>query len=245
MSLENIQDGEIATVIANGLCRITIDRIAKRNALTMKMFATLTESLQLADQRADVQSIFVSGAGNMFCSGHDLGAFAQWPQHASDPVPRFLHAIAAVRKPIVIAAYGAATGIGVTWLLHADWVVTSPETVFRLPFIDLGIAPEAASTILLKETIGAARAKKLLLGGESFTGAEAFAWGLVTEMVPAHDVVATGIRRAEWLATKDTTTLRRIKMWMRSSDGIHKRINDEVDAINSAVVRRNLKEKEK
>lgn len=229
----------IVSSVSVGICRITIERPDKRNALTMPMFAALAESLRLADERADVRSILVTGSGNSFCAGHDLAAFGEWPQEPKDPVPTFLHAIANVRKPVVIAAQGSATGIGVTWLLHADWVVTSPETVFRLPFIDLGIAPEAASSVLLKEAVGLARAKKLLLGGEKFTGAEAAEWGLVAEVVAAQEVSATATRRAEFLAAKDAVMLRQIKDWLHPADGFHQRIDEEVNVINAAVLRRN------
>jgi enoyl-CoA hydratase/carnithine racemase len=242
----NILDRDcIVSSVSGGICRITIERPEKRNALTMSMFAALAESLRLADEHADVRCILVTGSGNSFCAGHDLAAFSEWPQQPHDPVPIFLHAIANVRKPVVIAVQGSATGIGVTWLLHADWVVTSAETVFRLPFIDLGIAPEAASTVLLKEAVGVVRAKKLLMSGEKFTGAEAVEWGLVAEMVAAEEVSATAARRAEFLASKDAVMLRQIKDWLHPADGFHQRIDEEVNAINAAVLRRNQRLQEK
>lgn len=167
--------------VQDGVWHLCIARPEKRNALTMPMFATIAEALKAADERDDVRSILVTGAGDVFCAGHDLKAFEEWPQKPQDAVPTFLHAIADVRKPVVIAVQGSATGIGVTWLLHADWVVTSADTVLRLPFVDLGIVPEAASTLLLQRAVGLPRARRLLLGGERFTGAEACEWGLVAE----------------------------------------------------------------
>lgn len=235
----------IVSSLSDGIWHITIERPEKRNALTMPMFAALAESLRLADERADVRCILVAGSGNSFCAGHDLAAFEEWPQQPDDPVPTFLHAIANVRKPVVIAVQGSATGIGVTWLLHADWVVTGAETVFRLPFIDLGIAPEAASTMLLKEIVGLARAKKLLLGGEKFTGAQAAEWGLVAEVVPIQEVAAAANRRAEFLAAKDPVMLRQIKDWLHPAGSFHRRIDEEVNAINAAVVRRNQTSRER
>ncbi len=205
----------------------------------------LAQSLRSADDRPDVRSILVTGSGPSFCAGHDLAAFDEWPQSPEDPVPAFLHAIADVQKPVVIAVHGSATGIGVTWLLHADWVVTSPETLFRLPFIDLGIAPEAASTLLLKEAIGAARAKRLLLGGEKFTGAQAAEWGLVSELVSASDVANAAARRAEFLAAKDPLMLRQIKNWLQPADRLHPRIDEEVRVINAAVLRRSKASQER
>ncbi|WP_257221578.1 enoyl-CoA hydratase-related protein [Delftia sp. 60] len=222
----------------DGVWHLCIARPEKRNALTMPMFATIAEALKAADERDEVRSIRVTGAGDVFCAGHDLKAFEEWPQKPQDAVPTFLHAIADVRKPVVIAVQGSATGIGVTWLLHADWVVTSADTVLRLPFVDLGIVPEAASTLLLQRAVGLPRARRLLLGGEKFTGAEACEWGLVAEAPPAAEVGARAWERANFLAAKDPTIVRRIKDWLHPSSEYHQRIDEEVIEINAAVGRR-------
>ncbi|CAN7679842.1 enoyl-CoA hydratase-related protein [Acidovorax sp. LjRoot117] len=224
--------------VQDGVWHLCIARPEKRNALTMPMFAAIAEALKTADERDDVRCMLVTGAGEVFSAGHDLKAFDEWPQQPQDAVPSFLHAIADVRKPVVMAVHGSATGIGVTWLLHADWVVTSSDTVFRLPFIDLGIVPEAASTLLLQQAVGLPRAKRLLLGGEKFTGAEACEWGLVAEVSPAIDVAARAWERAKFLATKDPTILRRIKDWLHPSSEYHQRIDEEVIEINAAIGRR-------
>ncbi len=236
MSTENTES--IQCSVQDGVWHLCIARPEKRNALTMPMFAAIAEALKAADRRDDVRCILVTGAGDVFCAGHDLKAFDEWPQEPQDAVPTFLHAIADVRKPVVIAVHGSTTGIGVTWLLHADWVVTSADTVFRLPFIDLGIAPEAASTLLLQRAVGLPRAKRLLLGGEKFTGAEACEWGLVAEVSSAAEIHARGWERAKLLASKDPTILRRIKDWLHPGSEYHQRIDDEVIEINAAVGRR-------
>lgn len=224
--------------VQDGVWHLCITRPEKRNALTMPMFAAIANALNAADQRDDVRCVLVTGAGDVFCAGHDLKAFDEWPQQPQDAVPSFLHAIADVRKPVVIAVHGSATGIGVTWLLHADWVVTSADTVFRLPFIDLGIVPEAASTLLLQRAIGMPRAKRLLFGGEKFTGAEAYEWGLIAEISPAGEVGSRASDRVKLLASKDPAILRRIKDWLHPSSEYHQRIDDEVIEINAAVGRR-------
>lgn len=221
-----------------GIWHIHIDRPRKRNALTMPMFRALARALEAAGQDEAARCILVTGAGDAFCAGHDLEAFDEWPQQPGDAVPDFLHAIADARKPVVIAAHGAAAGIGVTWLLHADWTITSPDTSFRLPFVDLGIAPEAASTLLLQQTVGLQRARRLLLGGERFTGAEAHQWGLVTELEAPGGVIDKAWERARFLASKDPATLRRIKDWLHPADAYHQRIDEEIGAINAAVIRR-------
>lgn len=239
MSMEVcMETTSIVSAVQDGIWHIAINRPQKRNALTMPMFLAIAESLQEADQREEVRCILVTGTGETFCAGHDLNAFEEWPQEPGDPVPTFLRAIATVSKPVVIAATGSATGIGSTWLLHADWVVTSPDTTFRFPFIDLGIVPEAASTLLLPRAVGIQRAKRLLLGGEKFSGAEAHAWGFVAEVLPAADVARTARARAESLASKDPVILRRIKDWLHPGNEYHQRIGEEVIEINAAIGRR-------
>jgi len=224
--------------IENGLLHICIDRPDKRNALTMPMFTAITAALKEADQRDDVLCIVVTGNGSAFCAGHDLKAFEEWPQQPQDPVPTFLHAITDVRKPLVIAAHGSAAGIGVTWLLHADWVVTSEDTKLKLPFIDMAIAPEAASTLLLQRAVGLPLAKRLIFGGETFSGADAYQWGLVAELSPAEDVKARAFERAKFFASKDPVILRKMKDWLHPSNEYHQRIDEEVEGINAAVERR-------
>lgn len=228
----------INCALQDGIWHICINRPQKRNALTIPMFLAIAEGLKEADLRDDVRSVVVTGAGDIFCAGHDLNAFGEWPQGPGDPVPTFLHAVAEVRKPLVIAAQGSATGIGATWLPHADWVVTSAEATFRFPFIDLGIVPEAASTQLLQHAVGIARAKRLLLGGEKFTGAEAYQWGLVAEVVTPAEIVSTAWERAKFLGSKDPTIFRRVKDWLHPSKAYQQRIDDEVDEINAAIGRR-------
>ena len=97
-------------------------RADKRNALTMQMFSGLAAALQQAARDDTVRAVLWSGEGGSFCAGHDLQDFEHWPQTPDDPVPRFLQALAAFRKPLVVAVQGAAAGIGVTGLLYADWV---------------------------------------------------------------------------------------------------------------------------
>lgn len=233
---ENIE--HVASQVDDGVLHIEIRRPEKRNALTMPMFSALTASLSRADADPEVRTILVSGAGQTFCAGHDLAAFEQWPQSAQDPVPRFLHAIAAVRKPVVVAVHGAAAGIGVTWLLHADWIVGAPQASLKLPFADLGIAPEAASSLLLARAIGSHRARRLLMGGEAFTAAQAHEWGLVTELAEPDAVLDVARTRARMLAAKDPQTLRTIKGLLHPSGEFDEQIDVEIQAINDAVLRR-------
>ena len=228
---------DVALNLQQSVAHIELRRPEKRNALTLSMFAALADLLAEAEEDPRARVILVSGAGSTFCAGHDLEAFSAWPQRPEDPVPRFLHAIAAVRKPVVMAVQGAAAGIGVTWLLHADWVVAAPDARLRLPFVDLGIAPEGASTVLLAKAVGSQRAKRLLMSAEPFTGVQAHDWGLVTELAPAAALIDVARERATRLATKDPIALRRVKDWLHPPGEFDARIDEEIDGINAAVLR--------
>lgn len=224
------------------LC-LEIHRPDKRNAIDLPMFDRLARELTAAEADGTVGAVLLCGAGEGFTAGHDLQAFDAWPQHPGDPVPRFLHALAALRKPLVIAVQGWAMGIGATALLHADWVLGEPAARLRFPFVDLGIAPEAASSLLLARAVGRLRARQLLLGGEPISAERAFEIGLVTELCAAGDLRAAAIERAQRLADKPAALFGQIKTWLDSGDDVHARIDEEIDAINQALAERRAKER--
>lgn len=228
----------VESTLTGHVWHIVLRRPQKRNALTMAMFSSLAESLGIAAAHPSVRAIVITGDGENFCAGHDLKAFDQWPQLPGDPVPRFLRALADVRKPLVVGVHGSAAGIGVTMLLHADWVLAVPGTNLLLPFVNLGIAPEAASSLLLAQAVGTLRARQLLLGGEPFRSEDAERWGLVSELVDADALQLRALQRAQALAEKDPETYQRIKGWLLPGGGIYQRIEEETEAINRAVLQR-------
>lgn len=222
----------------DGVLTIEIDRKSKRNAIDLPMFELLAREFTSANADDGVRAVLLCGAGEGFCAGHDLKAFDQWPQSPDDPVPRFLHALAALRKPLVIAVQGWAVGIGATALLHADWVIAVPHASLRFPFLDLGISPEAGSSLLLARAVGSLRARRLLLGAEPIDGETALAWGLVTELQPAEALRAAAVRRAKLLAAKPPTMFKRVKEWLSLEADLHARIDEEIEVINQAVADR-------
>lgn len=221
-----------------GVRTLEIHRPEKRNAIDLPMFDALAHGLACADADDTVRAVLLCGAGDGYTAGHDLQAFTQWPQTPGDPVPRFLHALAALGKPLVIAVQGWAVGIGATSLLHADWVVAEPGAALRLPFVDLNIAPEAGSSLLLARAVGTLRARQLLLSGAPVSAQQAHTWGLVTELAPPGLLHSTAIARARELAAKPAAACRRIKHWLAADAEVHARIDDEIDAINKAVLAR-------
>jgi enoyl-CoA hydratase/carnithine racemase len=242
---ENVQsagaaEGVFAT-LAGGVWEIRLSRPSKKNALTLEMFSQFAAALERGEQDEVVKAILVHGDGGSFTAGHDLEAFAHWPQAPGDPFPTFLAALARLRKPLVVAVEGVGVGVGIgcTLLLHADWVCCSADARLRLPFIELGIGPELASSLLLPQTIGLMRAKRLLYGAEVFSGQQAYEWGLVSELVEPAAVLDRARERAEWLGGRPPASFAAIKAFLQpEGDRLTRRLHEEVEFINEVVRRR-------
>jgi enoyl-CoA hydratase/carnithine racemase len=174
-----------------GVATLTIDRPAKKNAITGEMYEMLVAGLERAAGDKAVRAIVVTGAGDVFTAGNDLKDFSN-PRFAQpdSPVLRFMHALAVYEKPVIAAVNGIAVGIGVTMLPHCDMVYASDTATFSMPFTGLGLVPEFASTLLLPLIAGRARAAEKLLLGKPFPAPEAVAMGLVNAVLPAADLMA-------------------------------------------------------
>jgi enoyl-CoA hydratase/carnithine racemase len=171
----------------NGLLSITLARPERRNAITIAMYAALGGAIETASADESIRVITIRGEGQDFAAGNDLGDFlTALPRDTGEiPVWRFLRALATCETPIVAAVHGNCVGIGTTMLLHCDLVVAEESTRFSLPFVDLALVPEAASTLLLPRLAGRQRAARHLLLCEPFGVEEALSMGLVSHRVPA------------------------------------------------------------
>ncbi len=177
---------------ADGVVTITLNRPDKRNALTSAMYATLADTLERLD--ADTGVVVLTGAGGAFTAGNDLRDMAANPPVGDNPPPiRFLTALHGLKAVLVAAVDGPAVGVGTTVLLHCDLVYATAAASFRLPFVNLGLVPEAASTLLLPRLVGHQRAAELMLLGERIDAARALELGLVTEVLPDADALATRV----------------------------------------------------
>src|SRR4051812_35774914 len=160
----------------------TLARPERRNAITVAMYAALAEAVEGAAGDAAVRLISFQGEGQDFAAGNDLADFlSALPRDTTDiPVWRLLRALAQCETPIVAAVQGNCVGIGTTMLLHCDLVIAEEGARFSLPFVDLALVPEAASTLLLPHLAGRARAGRYLLLAEPFGVEEALEFGLVS-----------------------------------------------------------------
>ena len=224
---------------AGGVLTIGIDRPEKKNALTAAMYEALVDALEQADAAAPVRAVLLRGRPEVFCAGNDLDDFMQRPPVGDDaPVLRFLRRLAGFRKPLVAAVAGPAVGIGTTLLLHCDLVYAADSAIFALPFVPLGLCPEAASSLLLPRLAGYQRAAEKLLLGEPFDAAEAAAMGLVSRVLPAADIDAYARRQADKLAALPPASLRTTKRLMKQSqdDEILMRMRDEAEHFGRMLV---------
>ncbi len=205
----------IRTERADGVLHLALDRPDKKNALTRAMYAALADALTDAASDARVRAVVLGGSGGVFTAGNDLGDFVQAPPTDPDsPVFRFLSAAVGFPKPLVAAVEGPAIGIGTTILLHCDLAYAAPDALFKMPFVDLGLVPEAASSLLLPRLAGPARAAELLMFGEAFSAETAREIGLVNAVVDG-DVTAHALGRARTLAQKPPAALRQTKALLR------------------------------
>ena len=177
----------------SGVLAITLARPERRNAITVAMYAALAEAVESAKSDASIRLITIRSEGPDFAAGNDLADFASaMPRDLTEvPVWRLLRALASCTVPIVAAVQGNAVGIGTTMLLHCDLVIVAQSARFSLPFVDLALVPEAASSLLLPRLAGRRRAARYLLLGEGFGAGEALDIGLASHVVDEDNLYET------------------------------------------------------
>jgi len=211
-----MSDAPIATTVVDRVLRIEIARPEKKNALTPPMYAALTEAFRRADADTQIRVATLTGRGGSFTSGNDLLDFMNTPPAGPEsPVIQFLHALATFTKPLVVGVQGHAIGIGTTMLAHADIVYADATAKFQMPFVNLGLCPEGASTFLLPRIMGPARANALLMFAEPFDAQHALACGLLSAVLPNEGFVDAVYARAAVLAEKPPVSLRLTKELLR------------------------------
>ena len=199
---------------------LTFNRPEKKNALTLAMYEALAAAMRDAEARDDVRVLLLTGSGGAFTSGNDLADFAANPQAGEgSPVMQFLLTMQALAKPVIAAVDGLAVGVGATMLLHCDLVYASDRSRFQLPFVNLGLCPENAATLLLPQRAGALLANELLLFGEPFDARTAQEAGLVNRVIPPAELLAVARERAGALAAKPPAAIRATKRLLREAHG--------------------------
>ncbi len=208
----------VIVTVENGIQTLQINRADKKNALTQEMYGILADSLRAAEDDPSIRVSLITGTDDSFTSGNDIMDFIQNPASGEDsPVIQFLQALAEIRKPLIAAVNGLAVGVGTTMLLHCDLVYASKNAVFSLPFVNLALVPEAASSLLLPRMLGHQRAAELLLLGDNFSAEAAHRAGIVNSVVSEQDLQKTALEAATKLAAKAPEAVRLTKSLMKGN----------------------------
>ncbi|MGK2945574.1 MAG: enoyl-CoA hydratase, partial [Desulfuromonadales bacterium] len=202
----------------DGILQIGINRPEKLNAINRQMYSDMAAALQRAEQDDSIRVILIHGSTTCFTSGNDLHDFAQDPPTGEDsPVFKFLAAISQASKPLVAAVNGPAIGIGTTMLLHCDLVYAGENAQFQTPFVNLGLCPEAASSLLLPQLAGYQRAAEMLLLGKSFDATKAYEAGLINGVFPGNKVFQHALEQVQLLAKQPPAAARLAKQLMKKN----------------------------
>ncbi|MCL4766054.1 MAG: crotonase/enoyl-CoA hydratase family protein [Hyphomicrobiaceae bacterium] len=224
---------------ADGLQTIRFTRPGKKNSLTRAMYAEMTAALSRGDADPGVVAHLFIGSGGVFSAGNDIGEFLEAARGGigiAGPVLDFIRLLPRVEKPLIAAVEGLAIGIATTMLLHFDLVYATRDAGFSTPFLDLGLLPEAGSSLLAPLRMGHARAFELLVLGEPFTAERAREAGLVNAIEPASELEATARKAAARLAAKPPQALAMARRMLRGDvAAIAERIEDEARAFESRV----------
>jgi enoyl-CoA hydratase/carnithine racemase len=207
----------VSVSIAAGVSTMRIERPEKQNALTSVMYDMMSDALAFGESSSRVRCFLITGMPGVFTAGHDvneLHGFAQGGAIGESPL-HFLKTLASLEKPVVAAVDGMAIGIGTTMLFHCDYVVASEWSTFSAPFVDLGLSPEAGSSLLAPRLMGHQRAFELFVMGEHFDAQRAHQAGFVNKVVPAESVEPIAEAAAIAIAAKPPEAVRTALKLMR------------------------------
>jgi enoyl-CoA hydratase/carnithine racemase len=201
-----------------GVMTLTLNRVDKKNSFTAAMYAALADALTQAATDPAVRVVVFQGHETVYSAGNDIGDFLNKPPSTPEaPVFRFLNAIATFPKPLLAAVCGPAVGIGTTMLLHCDLVYAGDNAMFSMPFVNLGICPEAASTLLVPKLMGYQRAAEVLMMGDPFMAEAALEVGLVNRVVPPAEANALAQQQARRLAAKPLSSVMETKRLLKAA----------------------------
>ena len=217
---------EVLSERAQGVLTLTLNRPAKKNALTPAMYVALGEAIDAAGQDPDVRAILIQANGDAFTGGNDIATFASDPK-AVEAANVLLRALARATTPLVAAVHGRAVGVGVTLLLHCDLVYVAEDALLSTPFANLALVPEAASSILLPARIGHPRAFSMFVLGETVDGRTAAAWGLANAAVPAAEVRARALEAVRAIAARPPGAVAITKALMRDPAALSRQMDIE------------------
>ncbi|QHI97908.1 enoyl-CoA hydratase [Xylophilus rhododendri] len=229
---------DILSHTEDSVLTLTLHRPDRKNSINRAMYTTLADALDGAAADPAVRVVVLQGSETVFCAGNDIGEFIEAPPVGQDaPAFRFMRCLAAFAKPLVAAVCGPAVGIGTTMLFHCDLVYAGDNAAFSMPFVNLGLCPEAGASLLAPRMFGYHRAAEALLLGEPFLAEAALEVGLVNRVVPPSEASRLAAAQARKLAGKPLEALVATKALMRRDPAqlLPQRIADECDTLGRLV----------
>jgi enoyl-CoA hydratase/carnithine racemase len=212
---------DILTTTSNGILTIEFNRPERKNAITGAMYTTMADALRAAESDNAVRAILIAGKPEIFTAGNDLDDFlnnvGEGAMTEDRPVFQFMRALEGSTKPVVAAVAGLAVGIGTTLLMHCDLVYAADNAKFSMPFTQLGLCPEFASSLLVTQAAGYTRAAEKLMLGEAFSAQEAFEMGIVAKVLPAAELLSFAQGQGAKLVKLPAASIRTTKMLMKRS----------------------------
>ncbi|MBX9455319.1 MAG: enoyl-CoA hydratase/isomerase family protein [Rhizobium sp.] len=203
---------EIAVSAADGVMEVRFARPAKLNAVTAEMYGAIAEAIHEFNRTNALRTIVFTGEGAHYCAGNDLAEFLTiYSLTGGSPWRQFLEALAGIRKPVIAAVQGRAVGIGMTMLLHCDVVYVEPDARLSAPFVNLGLSPEAGSSLLLPARVGHLRAMEIFALGRELDAETALAWNLATAVTAPGRARSTALETASRLAGLNAEALMQTK----------------------------------
>ena len=179
----------IITKENKGVFTLILNRFDKKNALNTLMYQQLCQHFDYAKSNSNIHCVLIHGDENCFCAGNDLQDFIESSEDDSLAALDFVKTISEFNKPIVAAVAGAAVGIGTTLLLHCDMIIAADNSKFKMPFSQLGLCPEAGSSLILPLKVGQAVAFELLVLGKQFNAEQALQYGIINQVCSADEVL--------------------------------------------------------
>ncbi len=236
-------DAKVVVAREGAVLRIMLNRPAKKNALDREMYLTMIAALEEAQTDPALRAVLFCGAGGDFTAGNDLADFLGPSLRLEEfPAFRFVLALAAFEKPVVAAVAGDAVGVGTTMLFHCDLVYAAPDARFKMPFVDLGLPPEAGASLLAPRLFGPAKAAQYLMACESFDAAEAARLNLVNAVTPAGDLLDTALDAAHRLAQKPAAAVQATRRLLRGDPAqLRERMFEEARLFEQALASPELK----
>lgn len=209
---KNMPSDWVMAHLEDHVLQLQLNRPQKKNALTQSMYQFLADQLKDANENTDIHVVLLCGHPQVFSAGNDIQDFLQQSQHAPNnpdaPVLQFLRQLTHFTKPIIVAANGPCVGIGTTLMMHCDIVCLGEQAKLQTPFVDLGLCPEAAASILMPQGFGHQRASELLLLGEVIDAPTALQWGIANRVFSAEQLLPQTLKIAKRLASKPQEAVR-------------------------------------